>query len=376
MPGGLRSRVSRVVLTTDAVGGVWQYSLDLARGLARHEIETTLVVLGPRPSEAQRASMRGIASLRLVESGLPLEWTADDPLAFREVKRSLADLVSHQRPDVVHLNAPALAEPGLYDAPVIVVAHSCVATWWRAVRSGAMPDDFQWRSAATRQGLESADQIVAATDSFAAALRETYGRDLDIAVVPNGRSDPRIRREKRRLVLTAGRLWDDGKNAAMLDRAAAHIDAPVFAAGPVAGPEGSAARFSHLSLLGTLDDETMAAWHASAAVFASAARYEPFGLAVLEAAQAGAALVLSDIPSFRELWDGAAVFVAADDERGWVEALRMLLDAGEGARRWGAAAQARARRYSAEAMVAGTLDAYQRARTRREARLPALCEAG
>ena len=41
------------------------------------------------------------------------------------------------------------------------------------------------------------------------------------------------------------------------------------------------------------------------------ARYEPFGLAVLEAAQAGMRLVLSDIPSFRELWDGAATFVAS-----------------------------------------------------------------
>jgi glycosyltransferase involved in cell wall biosynthesis len=376
MPGGLRDHVSRVVLTTDAVGGVWQYSLDLARGLARREIETTLVVLGPPPSDAQRASLQGIASLRLVESGLPLEWTADDPRAFREVKRELAELISRHRPDVVHLNAPALVEPGLYDMPTVVVAHSCVATWWRAVRAGAMPEDFQWRGAATRQGLESADQIVAATDSFAAALRETYGRNLDIAVVPNGRSESRIRRDKRRVVLTAGRLWDDGKNAAMLDRAAAHLEAPVFAAGPVAGPDGSAARFSHLNLLGTLDDETMAAWHASAAVFASAARYEPFGLAVLEAAQAGAALVLSDIASFRELWDGAAIFVAPDDERDWIEALRMLLDSAETAASWGAAAQARARRYSVETMVAGTLAAYQRAQTRRDVALPALCEAG
>jgi glycosyltransferase involved in cell wall biosynthesis len=34
---------------------------------------------------------------------------------------------------------------------------------------------------------------------------------------------------------------------------------------------------------------------------------------VLEAALAGCALVLSDIPTFRELWDGKAVFVELDD---------------------------------------------------------------
>jgi glycogen synthase len=162
----------------------------------------------------------------------------------------------------------------------------------------------------------------------------------------------------------------------MLDRAAAHLEGSIFAAGPVVGPAGGAAQFSHLNLLGTLDDDTMAAWHASAAVFASAARYEPFGLAVLEAAQAGAALVLSDIPGFRELWDEAAIFVAPDDERGWIEALRMLLDSADVSMCRGAAAQARAKRYSAEAMVSGTLTAYHRARTRHKAGLSRLREVG
>ena len=46
-------------------------------------------------------------------------------------------------------------------------------------------------------------------------------------------------------------------------------------------------------------------------IFVSVSRYEPFGLAVLEAAHAGCALVLSDIPTFRELWQGAASFVIA-----------------------------------------------------------------
>jgi glycosyltransferase involved in cell wall biosynthesis len=46
-----------------------------------------------------------------------------------------------------------------------------------------------------------------------------------------------------------------------------------------------------------------------AAVFAAPALYEPFGLTVLEAASAGCALVLADIPTFRELWEGAALFV-------------------------------------------------------------------
>jgi glycosyltransferase involved in cell wall biosynthesis len=41
--------------------------------------------------------------------------------------------------------------------------------------------------------------------------------------------------------------------------------------------------------------------------------YEPFGLAPLEAALRGCALVLSDIGSFRELWDGCAAFFPRGD---------------------------------------------------------------
>jgi len=62
-----------------------------------------------------------------------------------------------------------------------------------------------------------------------------------------------------------------------------------------------------------------------ASIFCSPSLYEPFGLAVLEAAMSGAALVLSDIPSFRELWDGAAVFVSPADPDPWRDALGELI---------------------------------------------------
>ena len=151
-------------------------------------------------------------------------------------------------------------------------------------------------------------------------------------------------------MLTAGRLWDEGKGVAWLDRAVPGLGMPVQAAGPVQGPSGGMAAFPNLTLLGTLDTASMAQASADASVYASMAIYEPFGLAVLEAAQAGCALVLRDIPSARELWDGAAVFVA--DEAGLVPALRsaLLYSPALGAR-----ARERAARYTTGAMVDGTL---------------------
>ena len=46
----------------------------------------------------------------------------------------------------------------------------------------------------------------------------------------------------------------------------------------------------------------------AASIFLHPAFYEPCGLSVLEAARCRCCLVLSDIPSLRELWEGAAIF--------------------------------------------------------------------
>jgi glycogen(starch) synthase len=362
VPAGVRSgAVLRVLMTADGVGGVWQYALELARGFAAGGIQTVLVVLGPPLRDGQAEQARSIANLRLVETDLPLEWTARSPEEVRRAGRTLAQLALDCRADLVHLNAPALADGTEFRVPLVVVAHSCLASWWASVRGGPMPEDFVWRTRCMASGLRAADAVIAPSRSFAEALGAVYGPGLDVRVVHNGRA---IAVEtgaigKARYVLTAGRLWDDGKNAGMLDRVAAHLNVPVFAAGPAAGPLGQTARYQHLHMLGSLGEAEIAKWYGAAPIFASTARYEPFGLSVLEAARAGAALVLSDIPSFRELWQGAARFVALDDDGALLETLRRLLARPAELRGLAEAARRRAASYSARAMVAATLQVYR-----------------
>jgi hypothetical protein len=61
--------------------------------------------------------------------------------------------------------------------------------------------------------------------------------------------------------------------------------------------------------LGELPRDALAARAGAASIYALPARYEPFGLSVLEAALSGCALVLGDIASLRETWGDAAVYV-------------------------------------------------------------------
>lgn len=354
MPDGLGHTPLCMLMTTDAVGGVWRYSVDLADGLSAYGVQTVLAVLGPGAGAAQRAEAEAVPGLRVVNTGLPLDWTARAPMELARASDRLASLAALVGARNVHLHAPALIGTARWPAPVVTVAHSCVATWWRAVRGGAMPDDFAWRTAAASAGLAAASAVIVPTAAHGRAVEAVYG-PRPLQVVHNGsRALHAAAGPRRRAVLTAGRLWDEGKAVAWLDRVASEIDAPVVAAGPIQGPDGSAARFEHLQLLGNLAPDALAAEYAGATVFASMARYEPFGLAVLEAAQAGMALVLSDKPGFHELWDGAAIFVADEAELG--PALRQALAAPEP---WAARAQARAGRYTVERMASATLAVHR-----------------
>ena len=368
-------RPARVLMTGDAVGGVWQYSLELARGFASRGIAPVLAVLGPVPNATQLLEAAALPALRLIPTQLPLEWTATAPESLHAAADFLAELALSCDADSIHLHTPALVGEAAWPAPVVAVAHSCVATWWSAVRgSTRLPRDFAWRAAAVADGLARADAVIAPSDSFAALLRRVYRLARPIAVVRNGRRAPRLSDTagRRGAVLTAGRLWDEGKNVAVLDRAAARLDAPIYAAGPLQGPNGTAIGFSSIHPLGPLDAPQLAAEYTSIQVFAAPSLYEPFGLSVLEAAQAGMALALADIPTFRELWDGAACFADPTDAGAWAAALGALLDDAELRQHLAAAAVERAREYAADPMVDATIAVHMDAIAARSPRIPAL----
>ena len=337
-----------LLLTADAVGGVWQYSTGLASALQPFGYRVTLALMGPPISEAQRDEAMAIPNLQLVESGLELDWLAADPAAILTAEARLAEMAAGLRADLVQLHTPALVSTGRYACPVVAMLHSCVATWWSAVRGGPMPADFVWRTALVRQGLQRATLAIAPSAAFAKAACRIY--DMPLLAVHNGRSFPVRRHAMQDVVFTAGRLWDEGKNLRTLDETADRIAVPFKAAGPLSAPDGATSSFKALQPLGMIDSAGLAHHLGSQPVFASAALYEPFGLAVLEAAQAGCALVLSDIPTFRELWDGVALFVDARDVPGFVHAIEEMLHDTAARLEAGQRAQERARRYAPAAM--------------------------
>lgn len=312
-----------LLMTADAVGGIWTYALDLSRGLRARGLTVTVAVIGPGLDQDRRADAAA-AGIAVVDLGHRPEWLAETPREVAQAGDALAALVKQSGADLLQLNHPALAAATAFAVPVLAVCHSCVATWWAAVRGTPLPAEFQWQADAVRAGYRAAARLVAPTRAFAEATASRYDLPATPAVVPNGRAPwpaAAVSPPLARAALTLGRLWDEGKGVATLDEAATLTRVRIRAVGPLVGPNGACIAPVRLETPGPLPEVAVRSLLAARPIFVSAARYEPFGLAALEAAQAGCALVLGDIASLREIWDGAALFVDPGDAAGFAAAL-------------------------------------------------------
>ncbi len=344
----------KVLMTADAVGGVWTYALELVRALQPLEIEVTLATMGPEPDDAQRAAARRAgADLRV--GRFALEWM-DDPWAdLARAGEWLLDLERDVEPDVVHLNGYVHAQLR-WRATVLVAAHSCVLSWWRAVRGEEAPPVWRRYREEVTAGVSRAAAVIAPTKAMLEELRRIYCFDADAFVIPNGRSIEPAQSQKEPLILGAGRLWDEAKNVRALVRVAAELPWPVVLAGDAAGRAGAS---SNVLAAGRLDERDLIGLMCRASVFASPSRYEPFGLSALEAAMCGCALVVGDIPSLREVWDDAALYVDPDDDAALRRTLVTLIDDEHARRLYAGRAFDRARAYSSDTMATRYLAVYR-----------------
>jgi glycosyltransferase involved in cell wall biosynthesis len=349
---------TRLMMTTDTVGGVWTFAANLVRALGAAGFEVLLVTLGPRPSAAQRAMVCGYPGISLTETDLTLEWQDPSGTDVAHARSALHDIADHFAPEIVHLNSFREATY-VWNVPTVVVAHSCVNSWAAACGERDAFTGHEWSTytANVRAGLRQASAWVAPTSAFRDQLAQHYGLDASGDVIWNGvdgvadRSQP-----KRPVVLSAGRVWDKAKNLTALASIASTLDWPVRIAGTSEAGGGATAGSSvGCQFLGELPHQELLAEFEAASIFVSPALYEPFGLSVLEAASAGCALVLSDIPTFRELWDDAALFFDPRDKDAMIGCLRSLCadDAQQASLQ--RAASERAGRYR----LRSTVDAYR-----------------
>jgi glycosyltransferase involved in cell wall biosynthesis len=343
-------------MTADGAGGVWTYALELIDALASLEVEVTLATMGSplRPDQRQALRESSVAAARAKE--VKLEWMEDPWDDVHRAGQWLLRLRDEVQPDVVHLNGYVHgALP--WEVPAVVVGHSCVLSWFRAVRGEPAPPAWSRYREAVTEGLRGAHALAAPSRAMLRELEHLYEPACERVVIPNGRRVVGVDVEKEPLVLAAGRVWDEAKNIAALDRVAPLLPWPVL----VAGELDPRRELRHARALGVLPPRALARVMARASVFVAPARYEPFGYGPLEAAQHGCALVLGDVPSLREIWEDDAFFVDPDADEALAVAIRLLADEEPLRRELAARARARALRYTPERMARDYARLYERA---------------
>jgi glycosyltransferase involved in cell wall biosynthesis len=230
------------------------------------------------------------------------------------------------------------------------------------VKQSGLPPEFERYRHEVVQGLSAADLVTAPTYTMLQALESHYLVLPRVRVIPNGRrADLYYPTAKEAYILSVGRIWDEAKNLAALAQSAPYLPWPVYLAGGQDHPEGGQAELDNVILLGQLPTRQLARWYERGSIYALPARYEPFGLSVLEAALCGCALVLGDIQSLRELWDEAAIFVPPDDLQTLVQTLLRLCSDHQLRLALGQQAQRRSERFTPTAMTAQYLEAYSAA---------------
>ena len=317
----------KILMTADTIGGVWTYCMELCRELKNHKAFIHLITMGAKMNDDQRKEINQLEHLTVYETEYALEWMQNPWEDIEKCGLWMLELESRIKPDIIHLNTYTYgAVP--FSAPVILVAHSDVYSLFHSVKKMNPPVEWKKYYEHVKQGLQESDLVIAPSVTMMNYIKDIYNYEGENNIIYNGRNiDFFNASEKQPMVFSMGRIWDEAKNIQLLLNAATNIKWPVIIAGEnIFENEHFNTDHQNTNHLGRLSGGQVAEQLSKASIFVHPAKYEPFGLSALEAALSGCALVLGDIPSYREIWKDAALYADTDDEIALADIVNRLIE--------------------------------------------------
>jgi phosphatidyl-myo-inositol alpha-mannosyltransferase len=340
-------------------GGVQAQVLGLAHALRRRGVDARVIAPcdGPPPEP-------GITTVG-PSTRLPSNGSVAPVATGRAVARRTIEALRTFEPEVVHLHEPFT--PGANHAALVGTSIPAVGTFHSA-RAGRNPWYQTFRSP-LRPLLRRLAIATAVSEQAARQVALTFGTECEI--VPNGVevdrfADGDATRGGRPAIFFIGRL-EPRKGVSVLLDAFSRLDrdAELWIAGD--GPQRDVLRargVPHVVWLGRVADVEKAARLRGATIACfPAIDGESFGVVLLEAMAAGAAVVASDIDGYRDVAraDAEALLVPPGDSDALARALRALLDDDDRRKELVAAGRTRADEFSMDRLAGRFLDIYERA---------------
>ena len=371
LPGGS----VRILVTTDTFSGVWTYTRELVSGLVTQGCPGRPGELRRNPTPASDQLDAWLARTGISSHRVSSRLDAGRRAGLSRGAGLSVFVIRDTRPDLLHLNQLSFGALPV-ETPRVVIAHGDIITWWLSVhdREPASSAWLDWYRHTIVRGLQRAEAVVTTSRWMHKMLQQAYGDEFEACVVAPGRNpiyfNPFVTKEES--VLAIGRLWDTGKQVALLTHqphgmpvcivGADHtIPAPPV---PIRADVRVSTGKHEIAVKGAQTESQLRALYSKSTIFAATSRYEPMGLSSIEAAFSRCALVANDTPVFRELWGDAALYFERNDADSLSETLGQLHQDHELARQYGTRAYNRAReRFTARRMVDDYLRLYRQLRT-------------
>jgi len=324
-----------VLVTADSLTGSWSYARELVTGLVTRGTRVTLVSFGEIPLPEQTSWMDHLHGLDYRPTAFHLEWMLEAEEDLPESSAFLATLVRELRPDILHLNQFCYGNLPV-DVPRVVMAHGDLMTWRHAVKDHtSRPAQIsRWYRETVAAGLAGADAVVTPSAWMLDRITASYGRPQRGEVIYPGRNpiffNPYVSKDD--CVLAVGRLVDASKQVFLLTQQPYSVPVCIVGAEhtvpvpriPIRADVKVATHETSVAIRGPQTEAQLRALYSRASIYAATARYEPLGMTALEAAFSRCAIVANDIPSFREIWQDAALYFRTNDAASLAENIRML----------------------------------------------------
>ncbi|MGH9530115.1 MAG: glycosyltransferase family 4 protein [Terriglobales bacterium] len=366
-----------VLVTTDTLSGVWTYTRELVTGLICRGARVTLVSFGNIPGPEQTAWMDNLRGLEYRPTAFRLDWMQEGQDGFKDSSAYLTALVRERKPDLLHLNHPCYGCLPV-GTPRIVVAHGDLINWWKAVHGrGPKPTQWlRWYRQQFSEGLLQADVVVAPTVWMMDSIRSCYMSSsckspARTAIIYHGRNpvcfNPYGKKDDS--VLAVGRMLDPGKQLGLLTQHNHRLPISIVASDsaerasriPIRADVKVAVGETAVSLKGRQTEGQMRALYSRTSIYVATSRYEPFGIAAVEAALSRCAIVANDIPSHQEIWGDAALYFQSNDASNLAGILQRLSEDRELCRTYANRSFRRAHEcFTAERMTDEYVDLYDR----------------
>jgi hypothetical protein len=241
----------RILMTVDAVGGVWRYAMDVAASLRPLGFEFLFVGLGPQPSDRQQREAGALGQLRWLDA--PLDWMAKNEDELSLVGPQIVEAARAEGVDLLHLNLPSQADSD---------PHGSSARRHVAFLRGHLVCRRPQRSGSRRLAVAPGDQPARAHPRQTSCLRRAAATRA-CWKMPTARSTTCMwsttpaDRQKRPSPGMHARLCrcplvGRRQERARPDEAAASTAWPVMMAGSSTGPDGQSLPIHHAEHLGEL----------------------------------------------------------------------------------------------------------------------------